>query len=355
MPVKQRKEQVREQYDNGLIASAKASGFKPLLNSNAIAQFIKKNLDSEWYPVGGHPDENTYYCNEGYGLIKYKSDRLGLRNDNQAWSEIENGTPTALFIGDSFTQGACVEDQYTITSVFKEVHKINTVNLGIGGNSPYEYIASLDLLSKSLVKRFRNIKMVVLVFYPNDNVESDKKLEYILLNPLLALNSSALLNGKIAISSTYANKLNNVSEIIYAGQPNASANVLPTVSIVERLKSYFFLRYLRNRLSFSRPTTINPLNFEFSPTGQAISSLSKACSEQCHPVIAYIPNSNFWRPDSRSVDYRNSIQRLAQQRKIPFVDASLVIDHRDLSDYAPIGPHLSRAGYTKVGKLIRAC
>lgn len=340
-----KREEGRKKYDNELIASAKASGFKPLLNPNAIVPFIKQNPDSEWYPVGGHQDQDTYYCNEGYGLIKYKSDRLGLRNDDQAWSEIENGTPTALFIGDSFTHGACVEDQYSLTSVFKEVHKTNVVNLGIGGNSPYEYIASLKLLGKPLVKRFRNIKMVVLVFYANDNIGSNKKSENILLNPVLPLNSSDLLNGKIAISSTYADNFNKVSELIYAGQPNPD-------SFVEHLKTYFFIRNLRARLFPFMAITNIPSNFELSPTGQAISSLSKVCSKQCQPIIAYIPNSNFWRPDSRSDEYRNLIQRHAQKRKIPFVDASVVIDHNDLSDYAPIGPHLSRAGYTKVGKLI---
>ena len=33
-----------------------------------------------FYPLGGKPNSKTYFCNEGYGLVKYQSDRFGFRN-----------------------------------------------------------------------------------------------------------------------------------------------------------------------------------------------------------------------------------------------------------------------------------
>ena len=40
------------------------------------------------YPlIAGLPNTKTYYCNEGYGLIKYYSDRFGFRNKDESWNE----------------------------------------------------------------------------------------------------------------------------------------------------------------------------------------------------------------------------------------------------------------------------
>ena len=40
------------------------------------------------YPIGSLPFTSTYDCDEGYGLIKYKSDRFGLRNNDENWKVI---------------------------------------------------------------------------------------------------------------------------------------------------------------------------------------------------------------------------------------------------------------------------
>ena len=48
------------------------------------------------YPVGSLPNTKTYLCNEGYGLIRYESDRFGLRNKDQKW-EIANKKSNILY------------------------------------------------------------------------------------------------------------------------------------------------------------------------------------------------------------------------------------------------------------------
>lgn len=42
------------------------------------------------YPIGTLPNTFSYLGDEGYGMIKYKSDRFGLRNNNKKWKRIKN-------------------------------------------------------------------------------------------------------------------------------------------------------------------------------------------------------------------------------------------------------------------------
>ena len=73
-----------------------------------VSYETKKKCKEKHTPIGTHPIENILYCDEGYGLIKYKSDRFGLRNNDSNWDNILKHEAIFL-VGDSFTHGACVE------------------------------------------------------------------------------------------------------------------------------------------------------------------------------------------------------------------------------------------------------
>ena len=73
-------------------------------------------------------------------MIKYKTDRFGLRNDDKKWSQF-NKSSNIFILGDSFAHGACVDEQSTIPKIINKKTGINTFNLASGGNSPYEYMA----------------------------------------------------------------------------------------------------------------------------------------------------------------------------------------------------------------------
>ena len=59
--------------------------FLPTYYPASVKEYFK---GTEFYPVGSLPYQDTYYCNEGYGLIKYKTDRLGMRNRDDSWSNV---------------------------------------------------------------------------------------------------------------------------------------------------------------------------------------------------------------------------------------------------------------------------
>ena len=82
-----------------------SEGFLPIIVSS-----LMDNLDIQYPLIAGLPFTNTYYCNEGYGLISYRSDRFGFRNDDKIW----DNNIKVIMIGDSFVHGACVSDKETL-------------------------------------------------------------------------------------------------------------------------------------------------------------------------------------------------------------------------------------------------
>ena len=118
-------------------------GYLPVFFPNTIKRF---SSGSGIYPVGSLPNANTYWCNEGYGIVNYKTDRFGLRNPDQKWNSVKN-KKNIFLIGDSFIQGGCVPNKNTISEVIEKNTSYTTFNLGTGSNGPYEYQSIIKILS----------------------------------------------------------------------------------------------------------------------------------------------------------------------------------------------------------------
>ena len=56
-----------------------------------------------------------------------------------------------FLIGDSYTHGACVPRDATIDAILEKQHKRNTINLGTGSNTPYEYQAIIKSLINNIL------------------------------------------------------------------------------------------------------------------------------------------------------------------------------------------------------------
>ena len=148
------------------IEDTRREGEDLLFREKAISQgyqpMIYPSLKVDIYPplIAGMPKTKTYFCNEGYGMIQYESDRFGFRNEDYRWDQnIE-----AVFIGDSFVQGACVDQSETLSSAYEILTNRNAINLGIGSNNPRHYLTYAKLFLPKIQP-----KDVFLVFYANDN------------------------------------------------------------------------------------------------------------------------------------------------------------------------------------------
>ena len=66
------------------------------------------------YPFTSLSNSRIVFCAESGFWTHYKSDRYGFRNKNNVW---DKKNIDAVFIGDSFTHGACVEDKDTFSGI----------------------------------------------------------------------------------------------------------------------------------------------------------------------------------------------------------------------------------------------
>lgn len=326
-----------------------ANGFYPLY----YPDFTKKHfLGSRYYPVGTLPHTQLFTCDEGYGLISFKSDRFGLRNNDEDWDEIRNKGAT-FFIGDSFTQGGNVDTEFVVTELFSNLLNANALNLGTGSNGPYEYIALLKnvvkpIISSNLGKEFS----IILVFYYNDMfVRFNKILDQHLSNsqPIAEVNP----NGFINVSNEYLSILN---ETITRHYPTNSLDIVETIKL-NRFKGRLGYRVLslyplRSRIKRLSNTEKSPLSS--NPSIKAISELNAICNSEtsCTPYVAYIPNSNYWRPNDAGNEYKLLLEETSRSLSIEFLDSSYAINPNEKSNYAPFGPHLSQEGYRKLASFI---
>ena len=312
------------------------------------------------YPIGTLPYTKTYFCDEGYGLIKFKSDRFGLRNNDDKWKNIKNSS-NIFFIGDSFVQGACVEDYSTLPMLTQKKININTLNLGTGGNSPYEYRAILKNLIKPIIEISDTDNFVIIVFYENDN----RKINY--------YDEELLETSNMIIKSTYEREIlptdEYSEELIKLLSDNfalSERDIRYEIFKRSPMYIYFSLYQIRTRLiKIFKPEynpSISPTDQNNSPTIKAIESLKEICKISCKPYISYIPNSSFWSPDSyfqstniykkNQKEYKLILKEAAEINGIEFINGEEVIDPNNLSDYSPGGGHLSRDGYKKLSNLI---
>ena len=347
----ERKREIEVDYPEKIKSAA--NGVLPLYHPYLLREHF---LDSRYYPVGTLPHTQTFFCNEGYGLISFKSDRFGLRNNEEDWDEIRNKGAT-FFIGDSFTQGACVDTEFVVTNLFSNLLNANALNLGTGGNGPYEYIALLKnvvkpIISSNLGKEFSTI----LVFYDNDSVRFNETLDRHLSTsqPIAEVNP----NGFINVSSEYLSILN---ETITSNYPTNSRDIVEELKSTQqpltKFKGNFAYRVLtlyqlRSRFKKIINTKKSPLST--NPSIKAISKLYSICNSKtsCTPYVAYIPNSNYWRPNDASNKYKLLLEKTSRSLSIEFLDSSSVINPNEKINYAPFGGHLSHAGYRKLASFI---
>ncbi|MBL4720034.1 MAG: hypothetical protein JKY20_02735, partial [Alphaproteobacteria bacterium] len=89
-------------------------------------------------PMGGVGDVLTLLCKESGDWVTYRSDHYGFRNPPAAW----DSPPKIVAIGDSFTQGNCVNDGEHFVDMLREEEPF-LLNLGQRGDGPLAGLATI--------------------------------------------------------------------------------------------------------------------------------------------------------------------------------------------------------------------
>lgn len=106
---------------------------------------------SALFPLAGISHAQIVYCNEQCLYVTYRSDEYGFNNPAGLH---RRGDIAFTLVGDSFTQGACVQQDQTIAAHLRSIAKVPGVSLGIGANGPLIELATLREYSVPLRPRF---------------------------------------------------------------------------------------------------------------------------------------------------------------------------------------------------------
>ena len=110
-----------------------------LTDRNGAVSSVIRGRDTELLPLAGISQKPTVVCNEGGGYLIYVSDEHGFHNPPGLW---QARTIDLVSVGDSFTQGWCVQSERNFVSRIRERHPI-TLNLGMAANGPLIMLATL--------------------------------------------------------------------------------------------------------------------------------------------------------------------------------------------------------------------
>ena len=325
-------------------------GFKPLFYPETVDIYpplrnLAINLGAA--PLAPQPNSRLYFCNEGYGLITYDTDRFGFRNQDSAWDK----SVDILLIGDSFTHGACVHEKDSLAGMLAP--KKNVLNLGSYGNHAI-HDAAIEKIFIPVLKP----KKVMLIFYANDNEDNDQDSIYFdqyfqkQFSYFNALDHSHLsLSPKII---KFYSEADSIITGLLNGEtsPEEYLSKSPENNLVKKVKKYLYLPTISKQIQYFLKGTDLNRKLPFS-SKLAIDTLKEECKKNgCDPIIIYIPNSEFWRPDARSSQYKKLLEIYSKERGIVFIDTSTSIESLGRASYAIKGPHLSPKGNQAVANLV---
>ncbi len=322
-------------------------GYKALFFPETIDTYLPlkklaKEMDAA--PLAPQPYSKLYFCNEGYGLIKYETDRFGFRNQDNLWDEKID----LILIGDSFAHGACVDEKDSIA--FQLGSKLKLLNLATYGNHAIHY-AALEKIFIPLLKP----KYVVTIFYANDNEDDADSLiyDYYFVQNKKYFESK---NGELHLSKNtldfYAKSDYLIETLLTDNSPQEFIKIFSQISLFEKSLKYFSLptirRTINNYLKVGGWKSKLP-----SSNTLAIDLLAAECLKNgCTPIIGYIPNNNFWRPDARSANYAKMLGDYSHSKNITYIDFTNILHEAGSAAYAPEGYHLSPKGYKLVSESI---
>lgn len=176
------------------------------------------NMDfqgTEILPLGYISNVTTIFCNENGKFIIFKSDEHGFNNPDGLYKE---GNIDYVLIGDSFTQGACVDRDENIAGRLMSSGR-NVINMGMINSGPPKELAVL----KEYAQPFRP-KTVFWLFYEGNDHEG---LEFEKKSPLIM----KYLNSNFTQGLIYMQK--EVDKMILTQLDKEFAGIDNTLNVIE--------------------------------------------------------------------------------------------------------------------------
>jgi len=308
-----------------------------------VPGYLKLSLNNSFiFPLRGGPkNSNTVYCNESGAYSTYLSDEFGFNNPQGLW---KSKIIDVAFIGDSYTQGACVSTKENFVSRIK-IQSPNSLNLGYSGTGP--------LIQLGIMKEFlnqKNIKHMIWSYYEgNDLAELDIEKKIPTLRNYLKENfSQNLVSKQEKVNEAIIDYLENFSN----NPPKKAGSSIfdflkhPTILVPNIRK--FFNRFLYQYQSFDDWSLY-----------KEILNQGKQFVEQRKGTLVFVYLPEFYRYDgiiTSKAKLKSKVLNIVRSLNIHIIDMDLEFrksqDPREFFPFKMRG-HYNEKGYTIVAQAIR--
>lgn len=291
------------------------------------------------FSASGLANSLTINCNENGYYSLYQSDRYGFNNPDKEW---DNEEVELVIVGDSYTQGSCVNYPNDLASQFRKITSSNVINLGYGGNGPLIEYMSLKEYTKNL-----QIKNIVWIFYEgNDLLDLETELE------------NNILLKYLADDEFTQNLSQKQNEIDFEIKKIISKKKIEK----ENSENVSFIRYLFDRFKlFTLRYTIKEIKKNRGKKGikkEFYQILSKALdysvSKNANFYFVYLPEFKTIKNNQNKKSYRKILSKLNND-KIKIIDINQFISSKkDPLMYYPFrnNGHFNEIGYKVVAEEI---
>ncbi len=312
------------------------------------ALFKKKwiNEKIDFFPLGGISNTITVFCKEGEKFSIYKSDRYGFNNPDKEWN---NEKIFWFLIGDSFTQGSCVQQGEDFAGQIRILTKQSAISVGMSGNGPLIELASLKEYGSK-----KKPKVILWFYFERNDLEDlrDEKSNPLFMKYLNEGFDQDLYSKQTEIDKKLRTYIKLAEEELINGESSTDQDSEKFLSFKKILR----LKILRDKMSLDRG-----LDFGIDPLfGKIIASAKDFINTWDGKLyFVYLPDKErYGDGNSKNDRYlkRSQVIELINNLGIPIIDIHKEFFTKQtdpLSFFADrIYGHYSPKGYSEISKVI---
>ena len=313
------------------------------------AKYAHYSNEYDLFSFGGVSNMFTVFCNENGYWATYISDRYGFRNPDSAWDS-DNVT---VLVGDSTTQGACVNDEDTLAGNMRRMinednFKETIISLGVGARGPVTEYANL----REYIELLKPKKIVWLYHESNDLYELETEVNS---ENLKKYTKDESFRQNLHLKQEQIDKIlkNQIKKSIDEKKNNPNTNYLD---------GWYNLIYFL-RLSLLRLKILHPYQhsydestiIEFEKIMMKVKKLSLKYNSELYFV--YLPD--YWRyVNNNTIQFNNygEIKNVIKRLEIDLIDINELFfaKEKDQLQYWPFRKfgHYNELGFNKVSQKI---
>ena len=309
--------------------------------------FYNNSENKKYFPLSGIANLKTIYCNENGYWANYLSDRYGFNNPDKVW---DHTRLDFVLLGDSFTQGACVNYNDSFAgNLYKKNYKV--LSLGNSGNGPLRSYATF----KEYTNNFKIKKTIWFYFSGNDLKDLKKSLEHEILSEYyldknfsqnLIKNLSEIENAKI----NFLNKIHKNNKEKKLSKIRKKVDLEEDIKTINKIDTFLGtikLRKIRNLI----PNI--PLNFFSVPDTKSLELFSKildrannlAKESGSEFYFVYLPSKNRYTGFHYIFLEKYFIKKNIKKLNIIFIDIDKSLFKKIDNPESYYTGHLNKKGY----------